>query len=96
MVAESATDAYAMDNMVLNACWRMDRGMDVVKESSMVKLFCTEALFRVADRAVQVHGGNGLMREVGLERVFRYARLLRIPEGTSEVQRWTIAKTLGL
>lgn len=96
MVADSATEAYAMDNMVLNTCWRMDQGLDVVKESSMVKLYCTEALFRIADRAVQVHGGNGLMREVGLERVFRFARLLRIPEGTSEIQRWTIAKTMGL
>ena len=96
MVADSAIDLYAMENVVLNACWRMDRGLDVVKESSIVKVYCTEALFRVADRAVQVHGGNGLMREAGLERVFRYARLLRIPEGTSEIQRWTIAKTLGL
>lgn len=96
MVADSATDIYAADNMVLNTCWRIDEGMDVVKESSMVKLFCTEMLFRVADRAIQVHGGSGLMREVGLERIFRFARLLRIPEGTSEIQRWTIAKTLGL
>ncbi len=62
----------------------------------MVKLHCTEMAFRVADRAIQVHGGNGLMREVGLEKAFRYARLLRIPEGTSEIQRWTIAKALGL
>jgi acyl-CoA dehydrogenase len=95
-VADSATEIYAADNMVLNTCWRIDQKMDVVKESSMVKLYCTEMAFRVADRAVQVHGGNGLMREVGLEKAFRFARLLRIPEGTSEIQRWTIAKTLGL
>ena len=95
-IAESATDSYAADNMVLNTCWRIDQGLDVVKESSMVKLFCTEMAFRVADRAVQVHGGAGLMKEVGIERAFRFARLLRIPEGTSEIQRWTIAKTLGL
>jgi acyl-CoA dehydrogenase len=96
MIADSATEIYAADNMVLNTCWRIDNGMDVVKESSMVKLYCTEMLFRVADRAVQVHGGSGLMRELGIERMFRFARLLRIPEGTSEIQRWTIAKTLGL
>lgn len=95
-IAESATEAYAADNMVLNTCWRIDQGMDVVKESSMVKLYCTEMAFRVADRAVQVHGGVGLMKETGIERAFRFARLLRIPEGTSEIQRWTIAKTLGL
>ncbi len=96
MIADSATEIYAADNMMLNTCWRIDNGLDVIKESSMVKLYCTEMLFRVADRAVQVHGGNGLMKEVGLERMFRYARLLRIPEGTSEIQRWTIAKMLGL
>ena len=62
----------------------------------MTKVHTTEALFRVADRAIQVHGGNGLMRDLPLEKIFRFARLLRIPEGTSEVQRWTIAKTLGL
>lgn len=96
MIADSATEIFAADNMVLNTCWRIDNELDVVKESSMVKLYCTEMLFRVADRAVQVHGGNGLMRELGLERAFRFARLLRIPEGTSEIQRWTIAKTLGV
>lgn len=95
-IAESATEIYAADNMVLNTCWRIDNGMDVVKESSMVKLYCTEMAFRVADRAIQVHGGTGLMKEVGIERAFRFARLLRIPEGTSEIQRWTIAKMLGL
>lgn len=95
-VADSATEIYAADNMVLNTCWRMDQGMDVVKESSMVKYYCTEMAFRVADRAIQVHGGAGLMKEVGLERMFRFARLLRIPEGTSEIQRWTIVKMLGL
>lgn len=96
MIADSATEIFAADNMMLNTCWRIENGLDVVKESSMVKLYCTEMLFRVADRAVQVHGGNGLMREVGLEKAFRFARLLRIPEGTSEIQRWTIAKTLGV
>lgn len=95
-IAESATEAFAADNMVLNTCWRIDQGLDVIKESSMVKLYCTEMAFRVADRAVQVHGGAGLMKEVGIEKAFRFARLLRIPEGTSEIQRWTIAKTLGL
>lgn len=95
-IAESATEAYAADNMVLNTCWRIDQGMDVIKESSMVKLYCAEMAFRVADRAVQVHGGIGLMKEAGIERAFRFARLLRIPEGTSEIQRWTIVKMLGL
>jgi alkylation response protein AidB-like acyl-CoA dehydrogenase len=95
-IAESATELYAMENMVLHCSWRIDCGEDAIKETSMVKLYCTEALFRIADRAIQVHGGNGLMRELPLERIFRFARVLRIPEGSSEIQRWTICKMLGL
>ncbi len=95
-IAESEVERYAMENMMLNCCWRIDQGMDVMKESSIVKYYCTEALFRIADRAIQVHGGVGLMKEMPLERIFRFARLLRIPEGTSEVQKWTVAKALGL
>lgn len=96
MVADSAIDATTADLVTLKTCWMIDEGMDVIRESSMTKVHATEALFRIADRAIQIHGGNGLMRELPLERVFRFARLLRIPEGTSEVQRWTIAKTYGL
>ncbi|MEA3200293.1 MAG: hypothetical protein QOE90_1721 [Thermoplasmata archaeon] len=96
MMADTAIDLYAAHTMMLDTAWRIDNGIDVVMESSAVKVFCTEALFRAADRAIQVHGGSGLMKEMGLEKVFRFARLVRIPEGTSEIQRWTIAKTLGL
>lgn len=96
MVADSAMDLETTELLCLKTCWKIDRGEDVVRESSMTKVWSTEALFRVADRAIQVHGGNGLMRDLPLERIFRFARLLRIPEGTSEIQRWTIAKTYGL
>ncbi len=96
MVADSAMDLTAAELITLKTCWMIDRGMDVIRESSMTKVFTTEALFRVADRAIQVHGGTGLMREMPLERIFRFARVVRIPEGTSEIQRWTIAKTYGL
>ncbi|HVL48252.1 MAG TPA: acyl-CoA dehydrogenase family protein [Candidatus Thermoplasmatota archaeon] len=96
MIADNETDIFAADNMLLRTSWLIDQGESAIKETSMVKVFATEMLFRVADRAIQIHGGAGLMRELPLERIFRFARVLRIPEGTSEVQRWTIAKTLGL
>jgi acyl-CoA dehydrogenase len=60
----------------------------------MVKLFCTEAAWRIVDEALQVHGGMGYMREMPVERMYRDVRLLRIVEGTSEIQRRIIAKAL--
>ncbi len=95
-LADAATKIHAAEKMLWHCAWKLDRDEDVMQESSMVKLYCTEMLFDVADQAVQVHGGSGLMRELPIERIFRFARVLRIPEGTSEMQRATIAKTLGL
>lgn len=95
-IAEAATKLHAAEKMLLDCAWKIDQDQDVVRESSMVKLYCTEILQEIADTAIQVHGGNGLMKELPIERVFRAARVLRIPEGTSEVQKATIAKTLGL
>ena len=96
MLAESKTELYAAEQMLLHAAWKMDQGDPIVEESSMVKLFCSNMLFRVADRAVQIHGGMGLMKELPIERVFKTARVLRIVEGTDEIQKETIAKSLGL
>jgi len=96
MIADIATEIYAAEHMVLNCAWRMDQGEQVVKESSFVKYFCTNMLYRAADRAVQVHGGMGVMKELPIERVFRLARVLRIVEGTDEIQKETIARSLGL
>lgn len=59
-------------------------------------MFCDEALYRVADRAVQIYGAHGLMKEAGIEKIFRIARNLRIPGGTDEIQRVNIAEALGL
>lgn len=96
MLADAATEIYAADKMAQHCTWKIDRGEEVIRESSMVKLYATEMLFRVADAAVQCHGGMGAMRELPYERIQRFARVARIFEGTSEIQRWTIAKTLGL
>lgn len=96
MIAESAAELYAGEQMLLNAAWKMDQGDMVYQESAMAKLFCSNALYKLADRAVQIHGGMGVMKELPIERVFRTARVLRIVEGTDEIQKETIAKTLGL
>jgi acyl-CoA dehydrogenase len=94
MLADSRTEAYAGRAMVLEAARSWDDGSDRRLAPSMCKLFCTEAVDRIADRAVQIHGGLGYMREVPVERFYRDARLFRLYEGTSEIQRLIIAKQL--
>ena len=95
MLADMATQIYAGRQMLYHAAWLRDtRGTSVIKEASMVKLFCTEMANRVADMAVQIHGGMGYMKEFPVERFYRDLRLTRIYEGTSEIQRLVIAREL--
>ena len=95
MLADMAAQIYAAEKMLLHAAWLRDqRGAAVIKEASMVKLFCTEMAGRVADMAVQIHGGMGYMREFPVERFYRDLRLTRIYEGTSEIQKIIIAREL--
>jgi len=94
MLSDSATELYASQQMLYNACWRYDQGEKVSKQCAMTKLFATEMVGRVADRAVQMHGGMGYMRELPIERMYRDVRVMRIYEGTSEVQRIVIAREL--
>lgn len=94
MLSDSATELYAAEQMLFNACWRHDRGERVSKEAAMCKLFASEMVGRVADRAVQIHGGMGYMRELPIERMYRDVRVMRIYEGTSEIQRIIIAREL--
>ncbi|SMC17159.1 acyl-CoA dehydrogenase [Desulfacinum hydrothermale DSM 13146] len=95
MLADMATQIYAARQMVHHAAWLRDqRGTAVVKEAAMVKLFCTEMVNRVADMAVQIHGGMGYMKDYPIERFYRDVRLTRIYEGTSEIQRLVIAREL--
>jgi len=94
MLADSATEAYAARSMVLDAARRFDEGADVVREVASCKLFASEMVGRVADRAVQIHGGAGYMAEYSVERFYRDVRLFRIYEGTSEIQRLIIARRL--
>ncbi|MDG4849483.1 acyl-CoA dehydrogenase family protein [Peribacillus frigoritolerans] len=95
MLAECALDIYAARNMALNCAWKIENSTKTpTKEISMVKAFCTEMMGRVYDRAIQIHGGMGLSNELGLEEGYRNARLVRIPDGTSEIHRRTIARSL--
>ena len=94
MLADAATDIHAARLMVYDAASRADRGERITGLASMAKLFATEMLGRAADAAVQIHGGMGYMRELWIERAYRDARIARIYEGTSEIQRVVIAGAL--
>jgi acyl-CoA dehydrogenase len=92
-LADMATELDAARLLVYRAAWTKDGGAArVTRESSMAKLFATEAAQRIADRAVQIHGGLGVTRGVVVERLYREVRALRIYEGTSEIQRLVIAE----
>jgi len=94
MLADAATEIHAARLMVYDAASRADRGERITDRASMAKLFATEMLGRAADAAVQIHGGMGYMRELWIERAYRDARIARIYEGTSEIQRVVIAGAL--
>ena len=94
MLADMGTEAYAAKAMVYEAAQRKDQNLDVRRESSMIKLFATEMVGRVADKAVQIFGGMGYMRELPIERFYREVRIYRIAEGTSEIQRWMVGRDL--
>lgn len=94
MLAQMATEVYAGRQMVYRVAWEKDQGRSVIMEASMAKLFCSEMLGRVADMALQIHGGMGYMKEFAVERIYRDARVTRIYEGTSEIQKLVIAREL--
>jgi acyl-CoA dehydrogenase len=94
MLADSQTEAYAMRSMVMDAARRRDAGEDVTMLASCCKLFCSEALGRIADRAVQIHGGAGYIRSYAVERFYRDVRIVRLYEGTSQIQQIIIAREM--
>ncbi|GLF99869.1 acyl-CoA dehydrogenase family protein [Streptomyces yaizuensis] len=93
-IAEMATDIYAARAMVMATAARADRGDNVSVEANMCKLFTSEAAFRVADQAVQIHGKAGLTRGHEVEQIFRSLRMFRIVTGTTEIHKNAIAKGL--
>ena len=97
MLADSLTELFAARAMAYETARGIDRGADVKvshAQCSMAKLYCSEMAGRVADRAVQVFGGRGYMRENAAERFFRELRVERIWEGTSEIQRMIVARQM--
>jgi acyl-CoA dehydrogenase len=94
MIADSAVELNAARLMTYHAAWRADQGLDFHVEASQVKLYADDMLMRVVDRAIQVHGGVGLSRELPLEHIYRDARTRTITEGSSEMQRMIIASEL--
>jgi len=94
MLADSRTEAYAARAMVLDAARRKDAGETVATEASCCKYFASEMVGRVADRAVQIHGGAGYVADFAIERFYRDVRLFRLYEGTSQIQQIVIARNL--
>ncbi|MDS1140232.1 acyl-CoA dehydrogenase family protein [Pusillimonas sp. SM2304] len=94
MLADSKAEIYAARSMVVDAARRRDAGEDVSTEASCCKLFATEMCGRVADRAVQIHGGAGYVSDYSIERFYRDVRLFRIYEGTTQIQQLVIARNM--
>ncbi len=93
-LADMATDIDASRLLTQRAAWMKDSGQNVNKESAMAKLFASETAVRVADEAVQVHGGYGFLKDYPVEKFYRDVKLCTIGEGTSEIQRLVIARQL--
>ena len=93
-LAEMALDIETLRSFTYRVAWMVDEGMNVIKEAAMAKLLGSEVYNRVADKAVQIHGGLGYIKEYPIERYYRDARITKIYEGTSEIQRNIIASQL--
>ena len=93
-LADMATNIKAANLMLLESAWKIDQKTLSSQDAAMTKLFCTEMLGKVSDEAIQICGGMGLMSDIPLERIWRDARIERIWEGTSEIQRHIISRSL--
>jgi len=94
-LAEMAAKIDLARNYLYHVCWMKDHGKPFTKESAIAKLYCSEIARDVADEAVQIHGGYGLMKDYAIERFYRDQRLLQIGEGTSEIQKLVISRSIG-
>jgi acyl-CoA dehydrogenase len=93
-LADMVTEIDAADWLTLSSAWRLDQGLPANREIASAKVYATEMLARVTDEAIQIHGGMGLMDDLPLERFWRDARVERIWDGTSEIQRHIISREL--
>lgn len=94
-IADMAMKIELARNMVYKAAWLKDQGKPFTKEAAMCKLYASEICMEITNQAVQIHGGNGYMKDYHVERFMRDAKLLEIGEGTSEVQRMVISREVG-
>ena len=95
MIADMAVDLDAARLLTYRAAWQQQATGNVsAKEPAMAKLFASEAAHRIAHRAIQIHGGYGYTKEFAVERIYRDQRIMELFEGTSEMQRWTIARQI--
>lgn len=94
-LADMALKIELARNLLYKACWLRDNNKPFAMEAAMSKLYCSEIAKEVADEALQIHGGYGLMKDYDIERLYRDQRLLQIGEGTSEIQRLVISRYLG-
>ena len=95
MLADNHMDIHTTRLSILHTAWLLDQGQRASNESSMSKVICSEAIFRVADRCVQVLGGGmGITRHTVVERIFRDTRAFRIYDGPSEVHRWALGSRI--
>ncbi len=93
-LADMATELEAAELLTLRAAWKLDQGTMTDQDAAMAKVFASEALGRITDQAVQIYGGMGLMDELPIERFWRDARVERIWDGTSEIQRHIISRSM--
>jgi alkylation response protein AidB-like acyl-CoA dehydrogenase len=89
-----ATELEAAELLTLQAAWKCDQGTMTDSDAAMAKLFATETLARVTDQSLQIFGGMGLMNQLPIERFWRDARVERIWDGTSEIQRHIISRAM--
>ena len=92
MLADMASKIYPMESIVYRCAFEYDQGKDISVDAAVVKLYASEAMAEVADKALQIHGGMGFSRELPMERYYRDARILRIFEGTTEIQKMIIGR----
>ena len=93
-LADMATELEAAELLTLQAAWKCDQGTMTDSDAAMAKLFATETLARVTDQSLQIFGGMGLMNQLPIERFWRDARVERIWDGTSEIQRHIISRAM--
>ena len=94
MLADNEMDIYTSRLAIWRTAWSLDQGERASSESSMAKVLCSEAIWRVVDRSMQILGGLGLTRDTMVERIFRDVRAFRIYDGPSEVHRWALGRRI--